>query len=103
MKPTPEDLSWIESSIDSGIKYGYPECCIKEFVQYPPSVMKKMTPTEGVKLRLYMAHINGQYTGFIPCLKHAQMIRDGHLNLHGLINGSARQDPSPFPEGGEFV
>jgi hypothetical protein len=101
MEINKQDQQWIDSSIDSGKKYGYPECCINEFISKPPSMLTP-PPTIQEILRFRMAYQNGYYTGFIPCLKHAMEIKKELIQLDDLINKSERKTFFEFPFGFEF-
>jgi hypothetical protein len=101
MEINQQDKEWIDSSIESGKKYGYPECCINEFISKPPSKLKG-NPTIQEILRLKMAFQNGHYTGFIPCLKHAMEIKKELIQLDDLINKTERKTLFDFPSGFEF-
>ncbi len=100
---TNEDKTWIQTSIDSGNKYGFPKCCIDDFIAKPPSVMKNKAPSPGDKLRFEMSIVNGKQTGFFPCLIHAKMIQSKIITLGSLIDYKKRQDEKPFPEGWTFI
>lgn len=73
--------------IAGGIYYGYPKCCIEEFVKYPPS---ERTTAQNA----YSVH---QGKGFIPCAKHAMLILKEEITLESLITN--RQCPTAFPIG----
>mgnify|MGYP000982494659 CR=1 FL=1 len=94
---TKEDEIFIATSRESGLNYGYPQCCIDEFVKYPPSKLKHFKPSNSDRLRVKMSHVNGTYTGFIPCHKHALMIKSGEVTLEGLVDLSKRKTIVPFP------
>ena len=79
-----------------GRKLGYPECCIKEFGDDAPELMQKFHPTTEHQLRFKAAQIDGVYTGFIPCIKHAQEIIAGKIKLADLIE-NRDEDLPPFP------
>lgn len=91
------DEQFKEDSTRSGKAYGYPQCCIDEFVSEPPSWFEKNKPTKLDRLRFRMSHINGKYTGFIPCSKHAQDIAAGKIKLSDLIEKQNRTVFMPFP------
>ncbi len=93
---TKHDIGFKETSIESGAHYGYPECCIKEFVKTPPSQMYKLNRKEA-NIRFKAGHINGVFSGFIPCLKHAKQIRDKEITLVELIDYQRRTVPLAFP------
>lgn len=94
-----QDLEFIAISKQSGEKYGYPECCISEFCKATPS---KLQSGQGInrheaELRYKAGCINGQFSGFIPCIKHAKEIIDKKITLESLINRQTRSVPMPFP------
>lgn len=99
---TESDKAWIQESIESGEKYGFPKCCIDEFVSLPPGEMKKNKPTEDHVLRFEMGKINGDFTGFVPCINHARMIQQGKILLSDLIDYNKREEFMPFPHGWSF-
>lgn len=99
---TKEDQEYIETSIDSGNKYGYPKCCIDAFVAKTPSQMKASGATQSDRMRYEAAHINGEYTGFIPCTMHAIEIKKGKITLLDLIDKNKRLAPIPFPNDWSF-
>lgn len=94
---TEEDKLFVDSSINSGNQYGYPQCCIDEFVSRPPSELKKSYATDADVLRFEVAHIGKYYTGFIPCSMHAQQIKDKQIKLADLIDYSNRTVELAFP------
>ena len=96
------DKNWIAESVESGNKYGFPKCCIAEFIAKTPSMMKNSKPTTNDILRFEMAKINGNYTGFIPCLNHAKMIKAKKITLPELIDYKKREEFMPFPYGRSF-
>lgn len=61
-----------------------------------PEYLKKHGVNKTDKLRFKMAHVNGVYSGFIPCSLHAMDIAAGKIKLADLITG---RDPAllPFP------
>ena len=98
---TPEEIErikreWKETNAPLGRELGYPECCIGEFCDLPPELMLG-TPNEEMKIKLEASFINGKYSGFIPCLKHAKMILAGEITLSDLIQNRNPAFP-PFPE-----
>jgi|SRR3972149_4068279 len=82
----------------SGEYYGYPECCIKEFIHTCERGKNPNNhPTKDDKLRFRMSHVNGVYSGFIPCLQHAKLIAIGKIKLSDLIkNRHTNLQPFPF-------
>lgn len=75
---------WEGENAQLGYDLGYPDCCIKEFVNQPPESMKG-APSKVDETRYKSACINGKFTGFIPCEKHAKMIESGEIKLSDLI------------------
>lgn len=63
--------AWTAENEPIGKDLGYPDCCIKEFCNQPPKLMKGK-PTKDDIRRFKAAHINGEYTGFVPCKAHAK-------------------------------
>ncbi len=76
---------WTAENEGIGKDLGYPDCCVKEFCQLPPQILKTMKPTKLDELKFKMAHINGKWTGFIPCANHAVQIAIGSVTLSELI------------------
>lgn len=68
---------WYEENAPFGKELGYPECCIKEFCLQPPEVLKYSKPTKDDITRYKAGCIDGQFTGFIPCVEHAKQIMNG--------------------------
>jgi hypothetical protein len=60
--------------------YGYPDCCIYDFVN-------KIRTKEQIKA--------SKYSGFIPCVKHAEEILAKKIKIEDLI--SNRVCKSEFP------
>lgn len=87
---------WHEINVPVGRKFGYPECCIKEFCEQPPEMLKNRQPTMEDQVRLNAAYMDGNYTGFIPCYAHAKEIKYGKLTLDSLITNRDK-DLFPFP------
>lgn len=90
-----EDEIWFEQNFQIGELMGYPNCCIKEFCDQPPSLMKNKLPTQNDKKRFKAAHINGVWSGFIPCVKHANLILSKKIKLSDLIKNRSKDLP-PF-------
>ncbi len=72
------------NAIFIGIQYGYPICCIKEFMQ---DLYNTSNP-------YHTRNIPDNKTGFIPCRKHTQEVLDGKITLASLIKD--RQHNVPF-------
>lgn len=76
---------WFKENAPFGKELGYPDCCIKEFCLQPPQVLKNRNPTPDDVLRYKSGCINGEFTGFIPCIKHAKEIKAKKITLASLI------------------
>jgi hypothetical protein len=89
--------AWFEENAPFGKELGYPECCIKEFCDQPPALLKRnKTPSKDDKRRYKAGCINGNFTGFIPCAFHAKEITMGKITLQSLIQ-NRNKDFNPFP------
>lgn len=93
-----EEEIWYNQNYQAGELFGYPKCCIDEFCEQSPEKMKGTKPTENDIMRYKAAHINGGWTGFIPCIKHAKMILNKQIKLSDLIK-KRHEDMPPFPAG----
>jgi len=94
--PKEKQQEWFEENAPFGKELGYPDCCIKEFCEQPPALLKKMNKPTKDDLRRYKAGcINGQFTGFIPCSFHAKEITMGKITLASLIKNRNNKYP-PF-------
>ena|ERR1043166_4899858 len=88
---------WFAENAPLGKKLGYPECCIKEFCDQPPALLKsRKNPTKDDKRRYKAGCVDGQFTGFIPCARHAKEITMGKITLQSLIKNRDPEFP-PFP------
>lgn len=101
-KASPEDIEaakkqWKSENEFIGRELGYPQCCINEFCAQPPLVLKTSGTSLSDEERLKAAHLNGKYTGFIPCKRHAQLILDKKITLESLITDRNTIYP-PFPQ-----
>lgn len=94
---TQEDKEFIESSVKSGKAYGFPNCCIKEFCKKTPRMMKASGLTNDDKLRFKAAIVDGNFSGFVPCIEHAKQILSGAIKIHDLIDKSKRKVSNDFP------
>lgn len=66
---------WYNENAELGRELGYPECCIIEFaMDCPEEIKKRGKPTPVMILRYRMGCIDGKFTGFIPCHKHASLL-----------------------------
>ncbi len=90
--------AWFEENAPFGRDLGYPECCIKEFCDQPPALLKKNLgkATKDDKRRYKAGCIDGVFTGFIPCKEHAKQIVMGKITLQSLIQ-NRNKDFNPFP------
>lgn len=90
--------AWFEENAPFGRELGYPECCIKEFCDQPPALLKKNLgkATKDDKRRYKAGCIDGVFTGFIPCKEHAKQIVMGKITLQSLIQ-NRNKDFNPFP------
>ena len=83
--------------IDMGLHYGYPTCCIEDFmvnamvVQFSSGARTTHTEEQNKVSK------DTGYTGFVPCQKHAKEILRGEIKLEDLIVN--RQCKTPFPQG----
>lgn len=96
-----EQDEWFEINAPVGRKLGYPECCIKEFCDQPPALLKRTQGkvTKDDKRRYKSGCINGVFTGFVPCAFHAKEITMGKITLDSLIKNRDMDFP-PFPDWG---
>lgn len=72
--------------VKKGIYFGYPECCIKDFISRPDA--RSCTPEQNAICN---------YKGFIPCQKHAIMILKGECTFESIIEN--RICETPYPNG----
>lgn len=96
MKTLPDTLE------GTGKFFGYPQCCIDEFVFNSGRIYgaivtgnKELLATIN-KTELGRDDKINQNTGFIPCKHHAKMIQDGEITLESLI--SKRICSTEFPD-----
>lgn len=87
---------WYDENAPFGRELGYPECCIKEFCDQPPALLKKSVASKDDKRRYKAGCIDGKFTGFIPCKLHAREIVSGKITLASLIHNRNKEFP-PFP------
>lgn len=84
--------AWFEENAPFGKELGYPDCCIKEFCDQPPALLRRMKePTKDDKRRYKAGCINGEFTGFIPCAFHAKQITMGKITLQSLIQNRSEK------------
>lgn len=87
---------WREENAPLGRECGFPECCINAFCNQPPVLLQLVGPNSQDHARFKAAKINGKFTGFIPCYKHAVQINSGAITLQSLVNNRNPKLP-PFP------
>lgn len=90
------DIEFISTSKESGKAYGYPECCIDAFCKQTPGALGNKKPDANDRLRYAMGHVNGKFSGFVPCLHHARQIMLGKIKLQDLIKNRTVRMPFPF-------
>lgn len=86
---------WREQNFEVGNDFGYPICCIDEFCKDHPLLLEHLPNTterqNTEKLRYDMSLIDGEETGFFPCLSCAEKIKNGETTLEGLIDYKRRK------------
>jgi hypothetical protein len=90
------EKEWFEANQPSGKLFGFPDCCIEEFGKDHPEILKIRIVSENDKIRYKAACINGNFSGFIPCLEHAKKILKGEITLKSLIKNRLSSLPE-FP------
>jgi hypothetical protein len=88
---------WYNENAPTGKALGYPECCIKEFCDQPPALLKVAKLTDADIERYNAGCIGGRFTGFIPCSYHAKQILAGQITIGWLIQNRDPRFP-PFPD-----
>jgi len=91
-----QQQDWFEINAPFGKDLGYPDCCIKEFCDQPPQLLRTNKPTKEDRRRYKSGLIQGQFTGFIPCSFHAKEITMGKITLVSLIKNRSSEF-LPFP------
>lgn len=92
----PDQDAWKKENFPIGVQLGYPQCCIDEFCVQSPRYLKANSAKPKDFLRYKAAHLNGVFTGFIPCYKHAALILENQIRLQDLIQKRDKNFP-PFP------
>lgn len=87
---------WYKENYPLGKALGYPDCCINAFCNDSPEALKVKKRNGTERIRYDASFINGQYTGFIPCVHHAKQIVNGEITLQSLIKNRDNNFP-PFP------
>ncbi len=82
---------WTKENKPLGVKLGYPKCCIDAFCADTPLILKLRPITFNDQVRLKAAYIGGEYTGFIPCVKCADKIISGEINIQDLIKNRSSE------------
>lgn len=92
-----ERRKWRAENAPLGTRLGYPDCCINEFCNQPPFVMAlQKNASEDDNIRFRAAHVNGVFSGFIPCIFHANQIMQRKITLDSLIKNRDSSIPN-FP------
>ncbi len=86
---------WFAENAPFGKALGYPDCCIKAFCDQPPALLRNTGATKEDVERYEAGCIQGVYTGFIPCIRHAREIKAGKCTLESLIKNRNSKFP-PF-------
>ena len=94
-----EQEEWFEINAPLGRELGYPECCIREFCDQPPALLKNREATNDDMMRYMAGCIRGKFTGFAPCLFHAKEILAFKIRIEWLIKNRSSKFP-PFPHYG---
>lgn len=87
---------WFELNQPTGKELGYPDCCIKQFGNDAPEILATRNPTKDDVKRYKAGCIDAKFTGFIPCIEHANQIMSGKIILSDLIKNRS-EDMPPFP------
>lgn len=85
------DRETLEYFVEMGIYFGYPACCIFNFLKRYDAIHtgKDITTIE-------QSRVSG--SGFVPCQEHAQQILKKQITIHELISQN-RKCKKPFPYG----
>jgi hypothetical protein len=78
------EMEIAEQYVKTGLFYGYPTCCIDDFVK---RMFAKEQPTAEQERA-------GAYTGFLPCPTHAKQVLEKKVALKDLIR--YRKCETPF-------
>ena len=83
-------ITKIHHYIVKGTYYGYPDCCIQEFITNSNTMAtRQKTKQKEVKRRV------SKHSGFMPCYYHSCKILKNELKLEDLIRN--RICDKPFP------
>lgn len=80
------------SYTNNGKKYGYPDCCIKEFSE---NAFKVKSPERNV------CFIAAENSGFVPCYYHSCQILNNEIKITDLINNRVCEKPFKLAKRGE--
>lgn len=76
--------------MESGKFYGYPQCCIDEFIEH-----KHLNgDQEALMARIKEAGLYN--SGFVPCEAHLQKLIDGEISVKSLIKDRLCKNPFPI-------
>ncbi len=96
---------WRDENRPVAKELGYPDCCIHAFCEMPPLLIRylsyKRIQIPNYEMRYRAGCIDGKFTGFIPCAKHAQQILENKITLESLIKNRSPLFP-PFPYWGHY-
>jgi hypothetical protein len=73
-----------------GIIFGYPECCIEEYIR-DTDVLEKTGKDPRNKVQIKIAK---EKHGFVPCKKHAKMIRKNLTTAENLVAETRNHEKS---------
>lgn len=81
----------IDYLVETGRKFGYPECCIKAFISRTMSIIinSKIPPLDKNQSMVHQGY------GFIPCSKCSEHLVKTGEGVETLIKN--RTFPKPFP------
>ena len=77
-----------KTQYDTGLYYGYPTCCIKEFNNDLEIGLLFVNKRKRKKRQL------ASKNGFVPCQKHARLINKKEIKIENLIKN--RKCPIPY-------
>ena len=69
---------------NSGIFFGYPKCCIDQFLH---------DCRTGIKFIDRKNRLKASKNGFVPCEHHAELINRKTITIHSLINNRKCSEP----------
>jgi hypothetical protein len=80
------DPDWLISLAITGRFFGYPDCCIKAFLDQ----VQTTVTSQGIRAE-------AAYEGFIPCEEHAMQIIKSQYTHADLIQNRICTQPFPYP------